>query len=427
MDRLQEPGYDNSIKEVRDVQKRLFTKMKRSLVVGIAICLSLLVNACATFKKPAAVNEAPIQGRAQAKEANGIRVSTALVGDEEARQIFGIDLSKKDIQALWLAIENNADRPLILLPTAIDPEYYAPLEVAFAYHKAFSSDANVALDEHLLRLNFPIRNLILPGSRSSGYIFTSRSEEVKALDVDLVGDDFNQNFTFFAPNPNSSKGDAIIKSMETRFTAAELQNVESEDELRQVLEQLPCCVSSESGEPSAEPLNVVIIGHIDDWTTAFVRRGYHYHALNPRYAFGRDQDISGKKLSRGYTKAQAHTIRIWQTPIRYHGKPVWVAQTSARLGGRFADKAPSEVTLPLDPYVDEARNDLTQDLAYSQALVKIGYVKGAEGPQPKTTVGSSRDVYYTTDGLRAVLVFGDRPASLATIDFFDWERLADYR
>ena len=147
------------------MQKRLFTKMKRLFAVGVAIYLALLVNACATFKKPATVNEAPIQGRAQTKEANGIRVSTALVGDEEARQLFGIDLSKKNIQALWLAIENNAKQPLILLPTAIDPEYYTPLEVAFAYHKAFSSGANAALDEHLLKLNFPVRSTILPAGR----------------------------------------------------------------------------------------------------------------------------------------------------------------------------------------------------------------------------------------------------------------------
>ena len=409
------------------MQKRLVTKMKRSLVVGVAICLALLVNACATFKKPAAINEAPIQGRAQTKEANGIRVSTALIGDEEARQIFGIDLSQNDIQALWLAIENNADQPLLLLPTAIDPEYFAPLEVAFAYHKSFAGASNKALDEHLLKLNFPVRSLVIPGMQASGYVFTSRSEEVKAVDVDLVGGGFSQNFTFFAPNPNSTKGGAIIKSMKTRFTAVELQNVQSEADLRRVLEQLPCCVSTESGGHSAEPLNVVIIGHLDDWTTAFVRRDYHYHALNPRYAFGRGQNISGKKLSRGYTKAQAHTIRIWQTPIRYQGMPVWVAQTSARLGGRFADKGPSEVTLPLDPYVDEARNDLTKDLAYSQALIKIGYVKGAGQPQPNTTDVSSKGIHYMTDGLRAVLVFGDRPASLESIGFFNWERLADYR
>jgi len=37
------------------------------------------------------------------------------------------------------------------------------------------------------------------------------------------------------------------------------------------------------------------------------------------------------------------------------------------------------------------------------------------------------NIQYTTDGLRVVLVFGDRPASLEGIDFFNWERLADYR
>ena len=156
-------------------------------------------------------------------------------------------------------------------------------------------------------------------------------------------------------------------------------------------------------------------------------RGYHYQLLNPRYAFGRSQDISVKKLSRGYTKAQAHAVRIWQTPIRYQDKPVWVGQTRTRLGGRFSDKAPSEVTLPLDPYVDESRHDLSQDLAYSQALIKIGYVKGAEGPRSNAADASTESSHYMTDGLRVVLVFGDRPASLESIDFFNWERLADYR
>ena len=124
-----------------------YLKIKRSFIVGLTIYLALFVNACATFKKPDTINEASVQDRAQTEESNGIRVSAALVGDEEARHIFGIDLPKKNIQALWIAIENNTDRRLILLPTAIDPEYYAPLEVAFAYHKTFAADANAALDE----------------------------------------------------------------------------------------------------------------------------------------------------------------------------------------------------------------------------------------------------------------------------------------
>jgi hypothetical protein len=114
-------------------------------------------------------------------------------------------------------------------------------------------------------------------------------------------------------------------------------------------------------------------------------------------------------------------------PIRYHGKPVWIGQASLRQGGRFVEKSPVEVTLPLDPHVDEARNNLTQDMAYSQALLKIGFTKGSGQSQSTQAEKSSEGVYYATDGLRVVLVFGDRPVSLEGIDFFNWERLVDYR
>ena len=81
----------------------------------------------------------------------------------------------------------------------------------------------------------------------------------------------------------------------------------------------------------------------------------------------------------------------------------------------------------MNPYVDEARIDLTQDLAYSQGLIKIGHVKGAGQTLPTQTNQSPENIQYTTDGLRVVLVFGDRPVSLDEIDFFYWERLADHR
>ncbi|MBP1752864.1 MAG: uncharacterized protein H6Q57_1700 [Geobacteraceae bacterium] len=409
------------------MKKIHYTEMKRSCIVGSLICLALFIHACATFEKPATIDEAPVQKRALTKERNGIRAWAAVVSDQEARQIFGIDLSRKRIQAVWLEIENNSDHPLMLMPTAIDPEYFAPMEVAFLYHKSFAADSNAALDEHLLNLNFPIRSLIEPGSRASGYIFTNWTWGVKVIDVDVVGRGFSQNFTFFALNPDAKQGQDILDGIETLFSASELQEMESETALRNVLEQLPCCVSENDGTPNGEPLNVVIIGQIDDWITAFARRGYRYHLLDPRYAFGRAQDLSARKLNRGYTKPQAHVIRLWQMPMRYKGKTVWVAQTGRRLGGRFADKAPLEVTHPLDPYVDEARDDIIQDLAYSQALIKIGHVKGSGRPQQTRTKASPEDGHYTTDGLRVVLVFGDRPASLEGIEFFDWERPADYR
>lgn len=401
--------------------------MKRALIVGLMVCPALFMNACATFKKPAATNEAPVRERAMIKEGRGILASAAVVGDEEARQIFGINLARKKIQAVWLKIENNTDEQLLLLPTAIDPDYYAPLEVSFAYHRFFAGDANAALDQHLLDLNFPTRSLIMPGSKASGYIFTTWSSGLKVVDIDLMGDDLSHNFTFFLPGPGAEQGLAIIKHMEAMFPAAIMQNVEDEAALRKILEQLPCCVSSEQSAPPAEPLNLVIIGRIDDWVTAFSRRGYRLYGLNARYAFGRAQDLAGKKLSWGYARAHEQFIRLWQSPIRYQGRPVWVGQTSTRLGGRFADKASAKVTLPLDPYVDESRDDITQEMAYSQVLKKIGYVKGAGRHQPEPADLSSKDLYYKTDGLRVVMVFGDRPVSLAAIKFFAWERLLDYR
>jgi hypothetical protein len=403
--------------------------MKNQLLIIIStICIALFMNACATFKKPTTINEAPIKERAFTKEANGIRASATVIGDHEARQIFGIDLTRKKIQAVWIEIENNSNRPINLLSTAIDPEYIAPLEVAFYYHRAFATDANAALDEHLLNLNFPVRSRIEPGSRASGYIFTNLFKGIKVIDIDLLGNNFSQNFTFFVPNPdNMAKSKAVIDRIETMFSDPELQKLESEAALREVLEQLPCCVSDKNDKTSAEPLNVVLIGEIYNWMSALVRRGYRYQELNPRSVFDRVQDIPTIKLSGGYLKGQEIIIRLWQTPIRYQGVPVWVGQTSTRLGGRFADKAPEEVTLPMDPHVDEARDAFTQDMAYSQALIKIGYIKGSGLAQSIPTETSLRDYHYTTDGLRVVLVFAKLPASLEEIDFFNWERLDDYR
>jgi len=82
---------------------------------------------------------------------------------------------------------------------------------------------------------------------------------------------------------------------------------------------------------------------------------------------------------------------------------------------------PTLTTHKIDPDVDEARSALAQDLAYSQNLARIGYVKGV-GAAPKSAPRGNltTDPYYT-DGLRGVLVFDRHPTSLAGIDFFPWE------
>ena len=276
-------------------------------------------------------------------------------------------------------------------------------------------------------MNFPTRSRIVPGSTVSGYIFTNWKKGLKVIDIDLIGRKFTQNFTFFVPNPDTSLGQNFLDRIERMYSASALEPVKSEAELRMALERLACCVSGEDGMPTGEPLNVVVVGNLDDWISAFVRRGYQYQSLTPRYAFGRPQDVSVRKQDHGHTKSQAHTIRLWHTPIRYLDMPVWVGQTSSRLGGRFSDTVPPEATLPINYYVDEARIDLTQDLIYSQGLIKFGHVKGAGRSLPEQKNQSRDKIRYTTDGLRVVMVFENRPVSLDEIVFIDWERLSDYR
>ena len=76
----------------------------------------------------------------------------------------------------------------------------------------------------------------------------------------------------------------------------------------------------------------------------------------------------------------------------------------------------------IDPDVDEARRYFIEDLAYSQALARVGYVKGVgKVTREEPRMNLVGDPFYT-DGLRAVLFFESRPYSLDEIAHLDWER-----
>jgi hypothetical protein len=203
-----------------------------------------------------------------------------------------------------------------------------------------------------------------------------------------------------------------------------LVEVADESHLRELLEGLPCCSSNNEGV-QGEPLNIVLIGEINEILPAFRRRNYSYTSVASHYVFQRSQDVSVSKLAR-WVSEQPHVLRTWLTAIRFQGKPVWIGQVTTPYGGRFAPATDKDKDPPIDPFVDEARNDLIQDVIYSQCLVKMGFVKGVghiRASNPRKLPGGAT---YHTDGLRAVLIFGERPVSLSEIEFFNWERLADH-
>jgi hypothetical protein len=109
------------------------------------------------------------------------------------------------------------------------------------------------------------------------------------------------------------------------------------------------------------------------------------------------------------------------SPMRYHGKQVWVGQISRDIGTRLTIHSPYLTTHKIDPNVDEARTALTEDMAYSQNLAAIGLVAGVgAAPRDAPRRNLTTDPYYT-DGFRAVLIFDAYPRSLAEIDFLPWE------
>ena len=60
---------------------------------------------------------------------------------------------------------------------------------------------------------------------------------------------------------------------------------------------------------------------------------YRYSPVSPLYLFGRSQDFALQRIRESINE-RLH-LRLWLTPLRFHGKPVWVGQVSRDIGVRF--------------------------------------------------------------------------------------------
>jgi hypothetical protein len=405
--------------------------------VGLWMAIALTAQGCATSEP--VQDYKPYKERAETQVKGDLSVTVALPTAAEAADIYGVDLADEKIQPVWIEVQNEADVPYWFLSSGLDPNYYAPSEAAYAFHGA-ESDGNPALDERFDELQF--KNPVMPGATVSGFLLTNLDEGVKAVDVDLIARDDAKSFTFMARDP-SFKFVISRVDFDTLYGQDELIHVDDEDELRSLLEQLPCCVTNADGTEDGDPLNLVLIGDRDDLIAAFTRRQWHpteiiwagslwrtvrsfiagsryrYSPISPLYLYGRPQDAATQKARA--TIHERNHARFWLSPIRFRGKEVYVGQVSRDIGVKFTFKSPTISTHVIDPDVDEARRYLVEDLAYSQALHRIGFVKGVgvsteDEPQRNLT----GDPWYS-DGLRAVLFFDPRPYALNELRFLDWE------
>jgi hypothetical protein len=390
------------------------------------------------------LEELPLAGRAMSQKQGGVAVTVAVLSAKESHALFGTNLARSGIQPVWLEVKNEEEVPIWLLAAGLDPDYFSAREAAYVRHTLFARSANRQMDDFFDEVQF--RSPVLPGTAETGFVFTNLDEGTKPVAVDLIAPRHREakSFTFFVPVPGL-KIAGSRHDLERMYPSEAIVQLKSESDLRAALEQLPRRTTNKSGNAEGDPLNLVLIGKRDDLFPAFLRRGWHptesvylgsswktvksfllgsryrYSPVSPLYALGRFQDVAGQKARESIN--QRNHVRLWVTPLEYQGKPIWLGQISRDIGVRWTLKTWNLTTHKIDPDVDEARLGLIQDMLYSHALIKFGFVKGLE-PAPVTQPhrNLTGDPYFT-DGLRAVLLFERRPIALGEVELFEWESL----
>jgi hypothetical protein len=399
----------------------------------------LAAAACATG--PAAPSAAYLE-RAQSRTVGGVRVSAAALSTEESKAAYGAPLGDRGLQPVWVEIENREDVSYWVMFPGFDPNFVPASEAAETMRGRDPGRELGELDRRFRELT--LKNPVPPGRTVSGFVLTNLHEGVKLVQIDLVADQRSRSVSLVVAVPGLRTDYQRSEVVRTNLLAVEdALNYTDEAQLRAALDALPCCTTNKDGSKNGDPLNLVIIGGVDDAFPALIRRGwsptevtwrgsmlrtvrsavnrerYPYAPVSNLYLFGRPQDIALQK-ARDNVHQRNH-LRLWKSTMGYHGKSVWVGQISRDIGSRLTIHSPTFTTHKIDPDVDEAAEALIEDLAYSQGLRAFGLVKGV-GSVPKDAPrrNLTTDPYYTA-GFRFVLLFDSAPTSLKEIEILPWE------
>lgn len=135
------------------------------------------------------------------------------------------------------------------------------------------------------------------------------------------------------------------------------------------------------------------------------RRGYDRSPISPLALFDRSHDFAYQKHQRS-VYARDH-LRGWRAPWPApDGRPLWLISATKDTGVKWVN---GHVTHRIHPDLDSERQLVVQDLQ------KTGWV-GQQEMVPLHPAGFSgqngeRDPYFSRDGLCALMVLGDRPAT----------------
>jgi hypothetical protein len=389
--------------------------------------------------------------RVEVRQDDSLVVRAAVLANRESERFFGVRLARRGIQPVWLEITNNGGHPYRLRIASLDPDYYPPLEAAYACHfhlvrrvLAYGALAVLVFLPLVVLLPFKLLaaraanrrmdaffqehglgwGLIRPGNTVAGFVFTKLDEGTKQFTVRLFAPAGSRDFAFSIPVPGL-RVDYADRPFDMPAVSGPAVECD-EEELRGQLKALPRCTTNARGTVEGDPLNLVVIGDFEtllrgfgarwDETQAITLRSclrtfrafalgdeYRYSPISSLFVDGRRQDFALQR-ARQTINERLH-LRLWLTPLRFVGDPVWIGQISRDIGVRFTPKTWNLTTHKVDPDIDDARDYLLDNLLESGRVALAGYVPGA---QPAERTAPRRNLTgdpYFTDGLRAVVRF----------------------
>ena len=104
---------------------------------------SIVLGGCTVYQKPHPIHDVPFMERSQSKVDGEVRVTVAVLSAEESRQLFGVNLAGQDIQPVWIRVQNADTVAYWLISSGLDPDYFSPLEAAYAFDGTIGSSVNI--------------------------------------------------------------------------------------------------------------------------------------------------------------------------------------------------------------------------------------------------------------------------------------------
>jgi len=412
--------------------------MKRTPLALILTVAAVTSAGCASFH-PRPIDEVPFIERGQTQKGDEMSVTVAVPTQEETRELFDAKLHKKKIQPIWIEIENHTDEVAWFFHYSVDPNYFPPLEAAWKSHRCWAKKTNQRIDQFFYDQTIPAT--VQPHETISGYVFANLDRGWKHIPIEILQDDGLHEFEFFAKLPGF-KADYEKVDFDSLYDEDELIELETEQELRDWVESIPCCTENKKGTKTGDPVNFVLVASDAALTNSLVRAGwdvtramssgsamatvgaaifgktYRYAPISSLYVLGRPQDAGLQKAR--WNIHQRNHMRLWVSPATYRGDYVYIGQISRDIGSRLTTKSSTLTTHKIDPAVDEARDYLILDLVYANAVPAYGFTRGVgvstwENPGRNLT----GDPYFT-DGRRAVIFLSEEVVPFEDVEYLKW-------